>query len=164
VAGPTLPTPEAQCLTEVSAELSLLAGGDVRAARDAEVGLRAVAAGPTPLVAPGHALLTVEPAEVVVSALEPAPDGDGTWLRLLNPTDGERRATVRLGFPCASALPVRLDGTPCGEPLQVADGVVEVVVPPHALRTVRLGRTFSPASPTTKDGTGSAFDPTDQSV
>ena len=138
VAGPTLPTPEAQCLTEIAAEMSLLAGCDVRAVRDAEVGLRAVAAGPAPLVASGHPLLTVAPADVVVSALEPAPDGDGIWLRLLNPTDAEHRATARVGIPCASALPLRLDGTPCGDALPVTDGALEVVVPPHALRTLRL--------------------------
>ena len=138
VAGPTLPTPDAQCLTEIEAELSLLAGCDVRAARDAEVGLRAVAAGPAPLVPPGRALLAVEPAAVVLSAVEPAPDGDGVWLRLLNPHDGEHRATVRIGFPCTSALPLRLDGTPCGDPLHVADGVLQLALPPHALRTLRL--------------------------
>jgi len=138
VAGPTLPTPDAQCRTEIEAELSLLAGCDARAARDAEVGLRAVAAGSAPLVAPGRALLEVEPAAVVLSAVEPAPDGDGIWLRLQNPHDGEHRATVRIGFPCASALPLRLDGTPCGDPLHVADGVLQLSVPPHALCTLRL--------------------------
>ena len=139
VAGPTLPAPEAQCPAEIVAELSLLAGCDVRAVRDAEAGLRAVAAGPSPLVPPDRALLAVEPADVLVSALEPAPEGEGVWLRLLNPLDDARRAMVRVGFPCTTALPVRLDGTPCGDALPVVAGAFEIVLPPHALRTLRLG-------------------------
>ena len=138
VAGPTLPTPEAQCSTTIEAGLSLLARCDVRAVRDAETGLRAVAAGAAPLVPADRALLAVEPRDVVVSALEPAPDGDGVLLRVLNPNDDARHATVRLGFACATATPVRLDGAPCGDAAAIVDGVIELDVPPHALRTLHL--------------------------
>lgn len=138
VAGPSLPTPDAQCLTTIAARLALFAGCDVRAVRDAEVGLRAVAAGPAPLVAEGQALLAVQPADVVVSAVEPAPGGDGVSVRLLNPSDDPRRATVRPGFPCTRALPVRLDGTPAGAEVAVEGGQLEIAVPAHALRTVLL--------------------------
>ncbi|MBY0275321.1 hypothetical protein K2Z84_08270, partial [Candidatus Binatia bacterium] len=138
VAGPTLPTPDAQCLTEIAATLALLPGCDPRAVRDAETGLRAVAAGPAPLLPPDRSMLVVEPAEVLVSALEPAADGRGIWLRLLNPHDTPQRATLRLGLRCASATPLRLDGTPCGAAVPVVDGRVECEVPAHALRTLHL--------------------------
>jgi len=138
VAGPTLPTPEAQCTTPFTACLSMLAGLDVRAARDAEVGLRAVVAGAAPLAPPEHALLEVLPADVVVSALKPAAERAGIVLRLLNPGAAEHRAEVRLGFPCTRAQPVRLDETPDGAELAVRDGRFALAVPPHALRSVVL--------------------------
>jgi alpha-mannosidase/mannosylglycerate hydrolase len=138
VAGPTLPTPEAQCSTEIAAELSLLAGCDPRAVRDAEIGMRAVVAGEVPLVPPEQAMLAVEPRDVMVSALEPALDGDGVWLRLLNPHDDVRHVTVRVGFPCTSAAPIRLDGTPCGAALPVRDGAIVLDLPGHALRTLHI--------------------------
>ena len=78
------------------------------------------------------------PADVVLSALKPRAEGEGIVLRLLNPGDREQRAQVRLGFPCTRLLPTRLDETPCGPEIDVAGGAFELVVPPHALRTVVL--------------------------
>lgn len=138
VAGPTLPTPEAQCRTPFRARLALVAGLDARAARDAEIGLRAVVAGPAPLAPPDRALLEVQPASIVVSALKPTAEGDGIVLRLLNPTDAEQRAEVRLGFPCHGVRPVRLDETGGGPEVALEDGAFALTVPPHALRSVVL--------------------------
>ena len=58
-AGPALATPGAQCLERFEARIHLFEGGPELApstARDAELGLRAVAAGPSPLVAEGQGL------------------------------------------------------------------------------------------------------------
>jgi alpha-mannosidase len=125
-------------LTEIDARLALFAGLDANAARDAEIGLRAVAAGAAPLLPPGRALLEVRPSAVVLTALKPPASGDGVVLRLLNPTDVEQQARLRLGFPVVRAVPVRLDETPCGPSLPVVDGCVDIAVPPHALRTLLL--------------------------
>ena len=137
-AGPALPTPGAQCLGIVEARLALLAGIDVRAVRDAELGLRAVATGDTPLAPPGRSLLAVAPREIIVSALKPAEEVPGTVLRLLNPTDRPATARVSVGFRVSAAVPVRLDETPDGEPLALEAGSLALAVPPHALRSVLL--------------------------
>ncbi len=137
-AGPALPTPGAQCLETIEAQLSLLVGCDPRAARDAELGLCAVAAGAAPLVPPGRALVQIAPREVLLSALKPAEAGPGLVLRLLNPTDAPLDARVRLGFPITAALPVRLDESPANDSVALADGELALRLPPHALRSVLL--------------------------
>jgi alpha-mannosidase len=107
--------------------------------RDAELGLRAVAAGPAPLVPPGAALLTVEPRALVVSALKPAEDGRGVVLRVLNPTDDPLEARVEVGPPSAAVEAVRLDETPAAGEIVRRDGrLLRFAVPPHALRSLRL--------------------------
>jgi len=133
-----MPAPGAQCLETIEAALSLFSGLDPRAARDAELGLRAVPAGDAPLVAPDRPLLEVSPREIVVSALKPAASGPGMILRLLNPTDAPVASTTVLGFPVSEVAPVRLDETADGPPLRLVDGRLEAVVPPHALRSFRL--------------------------
>src|SRR5207248_11252901 len=62
-AGPALPTPGAQCVRDFETDISIFAGLDPAAARDAELGLLAVAAGATPLAAPDTPLLEIEPRE-----------------------------------------------------------------------------------------------------
>ena len=138
-AGPALPVPGAQCIETIEASLALFADLDVRALRDAEIGLRAVAAGMTPLLEPGRSLLAVDPADVIVTALKPAEAGAGVVLRILNPTDTVHEARVHTTLPLSCAVPVRLDETPCGAPLALNDGAFAIVVPPHALRSVLLG-------------------------
>jgi len=135
-AGPALPTPGAQCVRDFETDISLL-HGDARAARDAELGLLAVAAGATPLASPDETLVEVEPPDVLLTALKPAEDGQGFVLRVLNPTDEAREAVVRFGFDIAAALAVRLDEEASGDPIALAGRELRVDVPPHALRSVR---------------------------
>ncbi|MDX1648726.1 MAG: hypothetical protein R3263_02625, partial [Myxococcota bacterium] len=60
-------------------------------------------------------------------------------VRLLNPTDAPRDATVRLGFDVESARAVRLDEAPAADDV-LLDGrrTLRLLLPPHALRSVRL--------------------------
>ena len=53
--------PGAQCRGPLVADLVVAADGDPAVARDAELGLHAVAAGDAPLVASGVALVELEP-------------------------------------------------------------------------------------------------------
>ncbi len=137
-AGPPVPTPGAQCAGLLHARLSLHPGLAVREALDAERGLCAVSAGDAPLLAPGHALLSLEPAGLLLSALKPADDGDGSVLRVLNPTDRALEAVVRLGLPVAGAEAVQLDETPCPGDVSLRGDVLGFAVPPRALRSVLL--------------------------
>ena len=79
---------------------------------------------------------------VVLSALKPAEDGEGLVARVLNPTDAAEEATLRWGLPLAGVSAARLDE----EPVQDGGGLIRTVepdtlrllVPPHALRSVRV--------------------------
>jgi alpha-mannosidase len=135
-----MPTPGAQCLGPIAASLALLPRPDPRAARDAELGLRAVAGGALARLAPGRAQIVVSPPQVVVCARKPADRGDGIVLRLLNPTDAPLTARIVLDLPVAHAVPVRLDETEVGPAQTIVRGRLEVPVPPHALRSVLLRR------------------------
>jgi hypothetical protein len=135
-AGPAMPAPGAQCRGRLVARLVLAGDADPSVAHDAELGLRAVPAGETPLVEPGVALLELAPRALALSAVKPAGDGHGLVVRVLNPTDGEVDAQLRLAGPTASASLVRLDETSTGDSVQIADGCVTFAVPAHALRSV----------------------------
>lgn len=140
-AGPALPTPGAQCPGPLQVRLSLAVADPAEAptlARDAELGLRAVAAGDEPLWPAGQALLEVEPRGLLVSAWKPAESGLGSVLRLLNPGNDTVQATVRLARPTAGARLVRLDESPADGTLEHRDGAIRLALPPHALRSLWL--------------------------
>jgi alpha-mannosidase/mannosylglycerate hydrolase len=132
-AGPGLATPDAQCREGISADLSLSVDADPATIQADELGLRAVVAGPQPLLPSATSLLQVTPATVVVSALKPAEDGDGLVLRLLNPSDRPEPVTLALGF-AAEPSEVGLDESPAAED----EGEADLVVAPHSLRSLRL--------------------------
>jgi mannosylglycerate hydrolase len=137
-AGPVIATPGAQGLGPIETHVTLLGGCDPAAARDAEVGLRVVAAGAEALLPAEHALLSLKPAEILLTALKPAEDGPGIVLRLLNPTDAEVEARLTVGFPFTSAETLHLDERVADTPLTVHDNMVALMLPPHALRTLRV--------------------------
>ncbi len=142
-AGPGLKTPEAQCPGPLVARLALAFGRAPQVeAWDAELGLRAVPAGPDPLLAAGRGLLALEADAAVLSALKPAEDGDGLVARVLNPTDVPDEVALLWGLPIAEALAVRLDEGPeeeGGATIRTIEAnAVQLVVPPHALRSVRV--------------------------
>jgi hypothetical protein len=137
-AGPALRTPGAQCLGSIDASLSLLPGLKPAAARDAQIGLCAVAAGPDPLVAPGVDLIRVEPDALLLSALKPPEAGEGVLIRLLNPTEETIQARVHLGFPISEVTSVRLDETPLEDPRPVDRTDLRLEIPAKALRSLLL--------------------------
>lgn len=137
-AGPVVPTPGGQCLQRIEAQLALLVGCDATAARDAELGLRAVPAGSAPLLQPDRALIMIEPHPILLSALKPTDRGDGVIIRVLNPSDAPIDARIQVGFPFASAEAVRLDESPADFSATVRRDQIALTIPPHALRTMRL--------------------------
>ncbi len=136
-AGPGNATPLAQCPGPLRARLSLFAGEDAAAARAAELGLRAVAAGDAPLLEAGTASLELS-APLVLSAWKPAEDGDGTILRVLNPS-GEAVAGRLLLPPGTSEVSaVRLDEAPDSAAFTREGREVRADLRPQGLLSLRL--------------------------
>jgi len=146
-AGPTLVTPDAQCPEGITARLTIRieradeldgAGRTAGLAAADELGLRAVHAGPDPLVAPGVGLLELAPDTIVLSALKPAEDGEGMVLRVLNPDSQPKIGHATLGFPVASFDSVRLDESPDGGEFELDGSTLEFPIGGGALRSFRL--------------------------
>ncbi len=135
-AGPGMPAPGAQCPGPLVARLVVATDADPFIAHDAELGLRAVPAGDTPLLDPGVALLELAPRSLMLSALKPPNNGEGLVVRVLNPTGESLEANLHLGGPATTATPVRLDETPSGPRTRIIDGSLTFDVPPHTLRSV----------------------------
>jgi mannosylglycerate hydrolase len=135
-AGPGIPTPGAQCIRTTELWLHVVPDGSPHTARDAELGLLAVAAGAEPLSPPGEPLVAIEPAAVVLSALKPAEREEGFVLRVLNPTDDVKEAVVRFGFDVGSARAVRLDEEPADHGVTLSGRELRLAVPARALRSV----------------------------
>ncbi len=108
-AGPVNETPEAQCLTSVEARLSLLPEVSPSAARDAELGLRAVWAGEEELLPEGKPMLELDPACLLLTSFKPAREDGGAVLRVLNPSGQTVTARLRLGIQCSALESLRLD-------------------------------------------------------
>lgn len=135
-AGPEMAAPGAQVPGSIGARVVL--ARDPEAVCDAELGLRAVVAGPAPRLADGASLVSLLPRALVLSACKPADDGDGIVVRVLNPTDDDHEAALALGFPVRDVVACRLDETAeRGDVVRDAN-LVRFPVPAHALRTVRI--------------------------
>lgn len=137
-AGPVMPVDGAQMLGPLEARLSLLAGVDPTAARDAEIGLRGIIAGDAPLLPPDVSLFRLGRNGILLSALKPAEDGDGFVVRVLNPTDGALEARMTIAVPIRSVESVRLDETADGGEVTRDGDSLRCAVPPHGLRSVRV--------------------------
>ncbi|MGH2758943.1 MAG: glycosyl hydrolase-related protein, partial [Actinomycetota bacterium] len=137
-AGPGLATPGAQCVRTFEADVSLLPGVDPRAARDAELGMWTAIAGDAPIVAEDTPLVELGPRELLLSALKPAESGDGTIVRVLNPTDDAIEARLRLGIPFTGAEHVRLDESASGESPTHSGDELSFPVPAHGLRSIHV--------------------------
>ncbi len=137
-AGPMMPVSGAQCPGVLEARLSLCGDADPAAPGDAELGLWGLLGGPESLLAPGVSLLACEPRDLRLTACKPAEAGDGLVVRVLNPTGEARTARLRVGFPVHEVTAVRLDETPADHPVRRTGGVIELPVPPRALRSIRL--------------------------
>lgn len=140
-AGPMMEAAGAQVPGRVTARVSILAGGEWAAARDAELGLWGVLGGPSPLLEDGREMLSLSGEGVVLSALKPADDADGIVIRLLNTTGHDARAVLGFGFAVADAVPCSLDEHDLSSQdwdLQADSQGVELEVPAHALRSLRL--------------------------
>jgi hypothetical protein len=137
-AGPGTLTPGAQCPGPLRARISLLADADATRAREAELGLRAVAAGGAAPMPVGVSLVGLEPNSLLLSALKPAADGEGMILRVLNPSSEACEAHVQLGVPFEDASPVRLDETPVGFEIEREGDALRFAVPARALRSLRI--------------------------
>jgi len=125
---------------ELRARISLFAGLDPAAARDAEWGLRAVEAGPAAdaLWPEGEPLLSIAPRELVLSALKPAAQGDDAIvIRVLNPTSGPLDAELSLALPFANAASrVSTNRRSTARPRAAERRCAPVA--PHALRSLRV--------------------------
>jgi hypothetical protein len=144
-AGPALVTPDSQCLGLLQLRISLSIGDPELApgeARDAELGLWAVASGDEPLWPEATSLLELTPREIILSAWKPAACGSGSVLRLLNPGQRDQQARLSFGRSCRGARVVRLDEAPADgndERLErVSDTELAIEVPAHALRSIWL--------------------------
>jgi alpha-mannosidase len=144
-AGPEMPAPGAQVLGRVDAHVALATSASD--ARDAELGLRGVLGGPTPLLESGASLLQLVAARSELSTCKPAEDGDGIVARVLNPSDRGEDVVLGFGIDVASAHAVHLDESPAPEHagVEVQRRSIRLPVPPHSLRSVRV-RLAPPAS------------------
>jgi len=145
-AGPAMPIDGAQSPDVIEARLSLLAGIDPIAARDAELGFRGAIAGDRTLLDDGRSLLTLEPATLLLSAIKPAEDGDGVIVRVLEIAGAPTRATLRFGFPVRDAQAVRLDESSIDGVVARDGNTIRFDVPAHALRSVRIVPAHDPSS------------------
>jgi mannosylglycerate hydrolase len=143
-AGPGLRTPEAQCIGEIRGRLALTFGSHPQVeAWDAELGLRAVPAGPEPILSADQGLVSLDAPGVVLSALKPAEDGNGLVARLLNPTAEPIGGRLQWGDFGGEVSEVRLDEEPA-EPtdpssLHVDGNTALLDLPSHHLRSLRIG-------------------------
>lgn len=135
-AAPEMPAPGAQVQGVLDASITIATS--VRDANDAELGLRGVLAGPSPMLAAGHSLLQLTAERCELSACKPAEDGDGIVVRLLNPSATDETVELRTGIALTSATPVRLDETPAGDALAIDDDRLVATVPAYATRSFRL--------------------------
>ena len=125
-------------LGPIEARLSLLAGVDPDAARDAELGLRGVLAGRRRRSRGGGLTPGTGAPRVVLSARQAGRGRRRIVVRVLNPTDAPLDARLTLGVPFGSIESVRLDENPDGGDYQREGTSVRCDVPAYGLRSLRI--------------------------
>ena len=144
-AGPAMRAPGAQCLGRIATNIMLSTGTGRHLLVSPGPPLRGVVGGPAPLLANGRSMLGIDNEEIVVTAVKPAAIGADTVVRLLNPTDRERRVTVTLGSAVTGVRSVRLDESDDDGDLDVDDSTVTLAIGAHQLRSLRIA--FTPTGP-----------------
>ena len=149
-AGPTVPTPGAQCQREMHAELAWSHGAvprfeAVRHARSFAHPARAVELPDLPYAASAsrwprrHAIAAVDNPAIDLTALRPSVTADARALRLCNLSDNLQRACVSLGMPvqrwCRSTLQEEWDDASASD---LYNGEIEVMLEPHEVVTLLL--------------------------
>ena len=140
-----IPTPEAQCLGRQEFRYALMPhegdwreGGVMQAAHAFNVPLQAAQtsrhAGALPR---SLGFLTLEPSELVVTAIKKAEEGDAVVVRLYNPTDSEVEARLSCFKPLKAAQVANLLEEPLAE-AAVTDGSAHFAVAGHKIVTLKL--------------------------
>ncbi|MBN1421115.1 MAG: glycoside hydrolase family 38 [Planctomycetes bacterium] len=109
----------------------------IRTGRDLLAGIRAIQ-GPAGGASPAaRSFLDLETGEVVVSAVKGAEDGDGTIVRVWNPSDAEARDAIIFGVPVESAEFVTLAEERI-EAVRIREGRVPVSLGPKRISALRI--------------------------
>ena len=149
-AGPSIPTPGAQCLREMEAHLAFGTGpvSQSEAARHGRTFAHPAWAREIPFLpyveSEGEhprrrALLQLDNDAVELSALRPADDPGTRVLRLVNRSETQQDATVTFGFPVDAWCPADLHETweeSAARP--VTDSELSLLLDPHQIRTLLL--------------------------
>jgi mannosylglycerate hydrolase len=90
------------------------------------------------MLEPLTSLVTIEPTQLLLSALKPAEAGEGLVVRVLNPTDEPIDARIALGLDASKAEIVRLDETPTSVEVQLDGRTLRFAAPPRALVSVLI--------------------------
>ena len=149
-AGPSVPTPGAQCQGTIAADLAF--GFSIqdrfvtaRTARAWAHPAEAVELPHFPYVegtqelARTSSFVAVEPAAVALSACKPAADGVGIILRLVNLAATPTEAILTLGFPVTHWCRTDLAEARSGEPTLVEAQRVSLTLAPHEIATLWVG-------------------------
>jgi mannosylglycerate hydrolase len=144
-AGPQIKTPDAQCPGEHTFHYAVYAhGGDWkeakvwRQAHQHNVPLRTVLTGVHPSVLPSESsFISVQPANLVISALKKSDRDDSLILRLYNTTPDSVTAAVRIGLPITSASLANMNEEPTGD-LTLNDSLLSFDMPGFRVQTIRL--------------------------
>ncbi|MBI2863874.1 MAG: hypothetical protein HYX94_04855 [Chloroflexi bacterium] len=146
-AGPSLPTPGAQCPGRHEFHYSLIphefgwsfCERTVQQAHWFANPLRAVeATGATGNLDPNLSFVDLEPAGLHLTCLKSAESGDGIVVRFFNPSPNEEQARVRVNLPVQTAEVVSLGEERLGELEPDPDGRWSLPVGPHEIVTLKL--------------------------
>jgi alpha-mannosidase len=97
-----------------------------------------ISAGKGGTLPPQASLLSIEPANLILSALKQAEEGDGVILRVYNPTRETLRGRITLAKPVTAAHVVNLNEQRKTTLAPAKDGAIELDVPAGKIITLEL--------------------------